>query len=251
MGVKLCECGCGQPAPIAKRTDRSRGRVRGEPVRFIQGHNVSRPSTGPNEKCCVRCGHERIIKAKGLCRSCYVMSVRVPATEKLTQRERIAALREHGLTWAQVAEEMSVSETHVRRLADAPTCPDCGTFVTGEGRRCISCSLSRRRGIEAERVRPLLVAEVTRLAGSDWEHSCGGRGTPATFSVIAFRCRVDESTLRKIVWRVRGRVSFETLDSILTGLDLVHLSHLPAELGGFADVYDKFCAAPVEEKVAA
>lgn len=38
--VKLCECGCGSPAPIAKRTTTSKGHVKGEPVRFIMGHNT-------------------------------------------------------------------------------------------------------------------------------------------------------------------------------------------------------------------
>lgn len=35
----LCQCGCGQPAPIAARTVRSRGRIKGQPMRFIRGHN--------------------------------------------------------------------------------------------------------------------------------------------------------------------------------------------------------------------
>lgn len=34
-----CQCGCGQEAGTWTRTDRSRGRVAGEPRRFIQGHN--------------------------------------------------------------------------------------------------------------------------------------------------------------------------------------------------------------------
>jgi len=36
--VKLCECGCGRPAPIAKQTVRKLGHVKGEPVRFVNGH---------------------------------------------------------------------------------------------------------------------------------------------------------------------------------------------------------------------
>lgn len=35
----LCECGCGRPAPIAKRSDAHRGAVKGKPRRFIQGHS--------------------------------------------------------------------------------------------------------------------------------------------------------------------------------------------------------------------
>jgi hypothetical protein len=38
--VKLCECGCGQPAPIAKRTQRNAGHVKGRPIRFILGHSL-------------------------------------------------------------------------------------------------------------------------------------------------------------------------------------------------------------------
>jgi hypothetical protein len=39
MDPFLCECGCGQPTPIAKRTRSLRGQVKGEPLRFINGHN--------------------------------------------------------------------------------------------------------------------------------------------------------------------------------------------------------------------
>ena len=36
----FCECGCGLPAPLARCTDRRRGHVKGQPVRFIKGHNT-------------------------------------------------------------------------------------------------------------------------------------------------------------------------------------------------------------------
>lgn len=39
----LCECGCGGAAPIATTTRTGRGQVKGRPVRFIRGHNASRP----------------------------------------------------------------------------------------------------------------------------------------------------------------------------------------------------------------
>ena len=35
---KLCECGCGPLAPIATRNDKKRGFVKGQPQRFIAGH---------------------------------------------------------------------------------------------------------------------------------------------------------------------------------------------------------------------
>jgi hypothetical protein len=34
----MCECGCGQVAPIAKRANRKLGHVKGEPVRYVAGH---------------------------------------------------------------------------------------------------------------------------------------------------------------------------------------------------------------------
>ncbi len=37
---KLCECGCGLPAPIAKKTWRKRGAVAGQPQRFVANHNT-------------------------------------------------------------------------------------------------------------------------------------------------------------------------------------------------------------------
>ena len=34
----LCMCGCGQPAPIAKQSNRKTGWVKGQPLRWIKGH---------------------------------------------------------------------------------------------------------------------------------------------------------------------------------------------------------------------
>lgn len=36
--VKLCECGCGKPAPIAKMTSKRSGTIKGQPQKFIQNH---------------------------------------------------------------------------------------------------------------------------------------------------------------------------------------------------------------------
>ncbi len=34
----MCQCGCGQPAPIMPKTDRAHGYVKGQPFRFVAGH---------------------------------------------------------------------------------------------------------------------------------------------------------------------------------------------------------------------
>lgn len=36
--MKLCECGCGHPAPIAKRSSTYWGWVKGQSMRFLRGH---------------------------------------------------------------------------------------------------------------------------------------------------------------------------------------------------------------------
>lgn len=57
---KLCECGCGQPAPIAKETRVKYGHIKGEPMRFILGHsgNKSRGKicANPSGMCMCGCG---------------------------------------------------------------------------------------------------------------------------------------------------------------------------------------------------
>lgn len=44
--MKLCECGCGLPAPIAKRTDRNDGSIKGQPKRFIRWHHNKHQAKG-------------------------------------------------------------------------------------------------------------------------------------------------------------------------------------------------------------
>lgn len=40
---KRCECGCGEPAPIAKTTRKSQGHVAGKAARFVRGHSSRKP----------------------------------------------------------------------------------------------------------------------------------------------------------------------------------------------------------------
>ena len=39
MSVAHCECGCGELAPLAKQTYRKRGHIKGQPMKFVKGHN--------------------------------------------------------------------------------------------------------------------------------------------------------------------------------------------------------------------
>lgn len=60
MTAKLCECGCGLPAPIARQSDTNLGYVKGEPVRFRRGHNGRRE----RKLCACGCG-ERVKSSRG------------------------------------------------------------------------------------------------------------------------------------------------------------------------------------------
>lgn len=40
--IGLCQCGCGQRAPIAQRSNPKRGYRRGDPLRYLPGHNPRR-----------------------------------------------------------------------------------------------------------------------------------------------------------------------------------------------------------------
>jgi hypothetical protein len=45
MTCGLCLCGCGAPTRVATHTDRSKGWVRGEPLKYVFGHSAK--VTGP------------------------------------------------------------------------------------------------------------------------------------------------------------------------------------------------------------
>lgn len=34
-----CACGCGEPVPAARTSNRTRGRIAGQPLRYVHGHN--------------------------------------------------------------------------------------------------------------------------------------------------------------------------------------------------------------------
>ena len=53
--VKLCECGCGNPAPIAKWTNTKRGHIKGQQIRFLTHHHLR--VKNPNSKGCIIVHH--------------------------------------------------------------------------------------------------------------------------------------------------------------------------------------------------
>jgi hypothetical protein len=54
--IKLCECGCGQPTRPWSRTQRTLGRIKGEPARFLVGHGNRRRNVIDGQLSCAMCG---------------------------------------------------------------------------------------------------------------------------------------------------------------------------------------------------
>jgi hypothetical protein len=142
---KLCECGCGQRTDVATRTDRRWGQVKGQPLRFIAGHNLrciarepadpAPAEAGPDVRRCRRCPYPlvpvrtagqagwRRHAGRGLCDSCRS---RARANGELIDFERFTRsrdelldewvlLRAEGYTMRQAAERLGMAYTAFER----------------------------------------------------------------------------------------------------------------------------------------
>lgn len=110
---KLCECGCGQPAPIATFTDPRRGCVKGFPRRYIAGHYRPKP----------RPAAERFWKRVQHGPSCWLWS---------------GAVGNHGYGVFSVGHQYYTAHRFSYELAHGPI-PE-GMFVchTCDNRRCVN-----------------------------------------------------------------------------------------------------------------
>lgn len=55
-----CQCGCGNAAPIARSNHRRKGHIKGQPVRFINGHNNRGVPKSPETRARMRAAWEGI-----------------------------------------------------------------------------------------------------------------------------------------------------------------------------------------------
>lgn len=61
----FCNCGCGKPAPLARKTFSARGWIKGRPIRFILGHHKQSLLLGP--AAIFEDNHARILLTHGSC----------------------------------------------------------------------------------------------------------------------------------------------------------------------------------------
>ena len=84
--MTLCACGCGQPTPLALRTRTEAGHVRGQPIRFIPGH-------------------------QGRIQKQHAVAIEYPTDAVLW--------RSAARTWTEWADTLGISEAALRRNANA------------------------------------------------------------------------------------------------------------------------------------
>lgn len=94
--AKLCECGCGSPAPLARQTDLARGYVKGEPRAFIRGHSGRKyPHPRNGERYCADClaflPEEDFYRAQNRCKGCSIARAR--AWQAANRERNLANLR--------------------------------------------------------------------------------------------------------------------------------------------------------------
>jgi hypothetical protein len=101
-----CQCTCGQLAPIAQKTDAAKGWVKGQPLRFVHGHNRRKPR-GIAEKQCTSCGEIKPVSEfypharshdgfRSNCKECTAQQMATNYERNRPQRQMRAKERRHG-----------------------------------------------------------------------------------------------------------------------------------------------------------
>lgn len=91
----MCECGCGEPAPIAKTNRSERGWVKGEPLRFVFGHAARTPEWRARAARLVLSRRNRICTpATRAKRSASLLNGRDPGYSAVHKRARAVLPRE-------------------------------------------------------------------------------------------------------------------------------------------------------------
>jgi hypothetical protein len=136
--IKLCECGCGQPTPIALQTSKKWGRVKGRPTRFVPGH----ATRGTRKQCA--CG--AIAHARGLCHKCEFQANKVEITKQTQEwaKANPDKVRVAKRKWKKAHPEYGRLQAHRRRVrkfgnGGSYTVEEWETLKTQYGHRCVGC----------------------------------------------------------------------------------------------------------------
>jgi hypothetical protein len=157
----LCECGCGQPAPLSPYSDAARGYVKGQPRRFVQGHKGTRggvPMTKDERNADAR---ERMRKrrlecperVRELCRQDYWRH----RDKRLSERKEHRLRKTYGMAFGTYS-RMAEAQNHVCAI-----CHQSKRLVVDH---CHATHVVR--GLLCDRCNVLLAALENALNDADW-----------------------------------------------------------------------------------
>lgn len=162
-----CHCGCGENTKLAPTTNRKRGWIQGQPVRFVTGHNSrmqakidglsnqERYQKRLREKgLCVRCAHNKT-SGRVLCESCRIkiLQARCDKTDP-SKRKGVRSLR---LQCAMCATLVDRGSTHCAKHRTL-VCQQCKCdFIKGDNdnpKFCSrKCQAKWQRGLRGDKAR--------------------------------------------------------------------------------------------------
>lgn len=140
---KKCECGCGLPAPIARKTDRRSGSIKDQPVRFIHNHDKRDPMPFARE-------------SRGYPTACWIFQGFIGPNGYGKTGHRWAHRRAYEERYGPVPAGLEID--HLCRVRSCIN-PDHLEPVTG--------SENARRGLTGEHNRKLSLEDVARIKTSD------------------------------------------------------------------------------------
>ena len=201
---QLCECGCGQPAPVAQKNYPKFGHVKGQPMRFCRGHYLKlHPLRTGRKHTSIE---ERFWKRVDKSGKCWIWTGTVAGNGYGTIRHNGKQEGTHRVAWI-LANGPIPPGMLVRHACDNPLCVRIDHLSLGTVAENSQDMVSRGR---ASRVGAKSPARGERngsviLTESDvrtirQEHSAG-----TTTKVLAQQFNVAKATIRHIVTRLTWR----------------------------------------------
>ncbi len=133
-----CECGCGQPTPLATITRTARGITKGQPVRFLVGHGGY-----VRQKRCYRCGENKLLtefprrgKGKHRGRTCLRCVAEYRNRPRIGRTEAVCAYNHKRRRRAEKHRSLTHAEWKTIKL-HWNGCAYCGTTERPMTRDCI------------------------------------------------------------------------------------------------------------------
>lgn len=186
----FCQCGCGELAPVSKRTRYDIGHVKGMPIKFIRGHNGTTPARS-GYKVCTRCLEEKKVSEFGTmlrrdrgttslrskcrdCRRAYDRERNALKPKKyyprLTSEEKLRANRERVKEW-RIKNPHKKRRQAIRdylRRKGAPLVGDSREYVESILIYDICCYCGEKAGSTMDHIEPL-----SKGGDSHWSNLSG------------------------------------------------------------------------------